>query len=249
MPASNQLLQGIKAILRTRRITYRVLAHKLEVSEATVKRDLSRGGFSLRRFDEICRVLQIGVGDLIQPPGLRSLVTELTEAQERSLVANPKLLVVTYLLSNDWRFQEILSAFQMTDNELVSLLIKLDELHIIEYHPPQRVRKLTARNFSWRKDGPVHAFFIRRFAPEFFAAPFAGAGEAFRFIAGSLSPASVTQFRSAMEQLAVQFERLAREDARLPHDERQATCAILAVREWQIYDFAQLRRREARAGR
>jgi len=246
MPASAQLMQGIKAVLRTRRITYRQLSHKLGVSEATVKRDLSRGGFSLRRLDAICRALQIGVGELVQPPVLRSLVTELTEAQEHTLVANPRLLVVAYLVSNDWRFRDILSAFQVSDNELVSLLIKLDELRILEFHPPQRIRKLTARNFTWRKDGPVHAFFIRKFAPEFFAAPFGGAGEAFRFIAGSLSSESVAQFRAAMEQLAVQFERLARDDARLPHDQRQATWAVLAVREWQIYEFAQMRRREAR---
>lgn len=244
MPASMQLLQGIKTILRTRRITYRALAEKLGVSEATVKRDLSRGGFSLRRFDEICRVLQVGIGELVQSPGLPTLVTELTEAQERVLVANPRLLVITYLVSNDWRFQDIVSAFQINENELVSLLLELDELKILEFHPPQRIRKLTARNFSWRKDGPVHAFFIRKFAPEFFAAPFSGPGEAFRFIAGSLSPDSVAQFRASMEQLAVQFERLAREDARLPHEQREATCAILAVRALQLYDFAQLRRRE-----
>ena len=243
MTASAQLLQGIKTILRTRRITYRALAQKLGVSEATVKRDLSRGGFSLRRFDEMCRVLQINVGDLVQSPGLPSLVTEFTEAQERALVASPKLLVVTYLVSNDWRFQDIVSAFQMDENELVSLLLKLDELKILEFHPPQRVRKLTARNFSWRKDGPVHAFFIRRFAPEFFAAPFSGPGEGFRFIAGSLSKESMGRFSTSMEQLAAQFERLAREDARLPHDQRQAACAIIAVREWQFYDFVQLRRR------
>jgi DNA-binding Xre family transcriptional regulator len=245
MAASNQLLQGIKSILRSRNITYKALSKKLGVSEATVKRDLSRGGFSLRRLDEICKALQLGVSDLIQPPNLRSLVTELSESQERALVADPRMLVVTYLLTNDWRFQEIVSAFQLSDNELVSILLKLDELRIVEFRPPHRVKKLTARNFSWRKDGPVHAFFMKRFVPEFFASAFGGAGEAFRFIGGSLSAESAAQFRTSMEQLAVQFERLAREDARLPHDQRHATCAILAVREWHFYEFADLKRRAA----
>jgi DNA-binding Xre family transcriptional regulator len=124
MAASNQLLQGIKSILRSRNITYKALSKKLGVSEATVKRDLSRGGFSLRRLDEICKALQLGVSDLIQPPNLRSLVTELSESQERALVADPRMLVVTYLLTNDWRFQEIVSAFQLSDNELVSILLE-----------------------------------------------------------------------------------------------------------------------------
>ena len=103
-------------------------------------------------------------------------MTELSEAQELALVSQPKNFVVTYLLVNDWKFRDITEAFRMDENELIEILLRLDQLKIIDYRPPHRVRKLTARNFAWRKDGPVHSFFVTRFVPEFFQSAFDGVG-------------------------------------------------------------------------
>jgi transcriptional regulator with XRE-family HTH domain len=177
MSAARALLSGIKAALRMRGLTYRQLADLIGVSHATVKRDLSRGRFSLRRLDQICGALGLSLNDLTQPPEALDLVTQLSEAQELALINQPKVLVVTYLLVNDWQFREIVGAFQMEENELIDILLRLDRLRIIEYRPPYRVRKLTARNFSWRKDGPVHGFFVTRFVPEFFQSAFDGSGD------------------------------------------------------------------------
>src|SRR5580700_9164836 len=105
--ASSILINGIKAALRARELTYRDLGGLIDVSEATVKRDLSRGGFSLRRFDQICSALGLTLADVTQAPEARDLVTQLSEEQEAALAGNPKILVVTYLLVNDWKFGEI----------------------------------------------------------------------------------------------------------------------------------------------
>ena len=242
MAASQALLQGLKQVLRRRRITYRQLADQIDVSEATIKRDLSRGRFSLRRLDQICAALEISLPELWEPPDDLGALTQMSEAQERALASEPKILVVTYLILNDWKFEDITTAFQMTDNDLVSILLRLDQLKIIDYRPPRTMRKLTARNFSWRKDGPVHAFFVNRFAPEFFQSTFEGLGDAFRFVSGALSPASLLQFKSALEQLAEQFEELARHDARLPLQQRNSCSAIMAVRDWEFSEFTRLRR-------
>jgi len=98
-------------------------------------------------------------------------------------------LVVTYLVVNDWKMSEIVNAFQLDHSELAVLLTKLDRLRIIDYRPPVRIKKLTGRNFEWRKDGPVHAYFIERVCPEFFKSHFETAGDEFRFVAGMLSEA------------------------------------------------------------
>jgi DNA-binding Xre family transcriptional regulator len=236
------VLAGIKAVLRSRKQTYRQLARQIGVSEATVKRDLSRGTFSLRRLDQICAALGLTLNELTQVNLGADLVTQLSEAQEVALVGNPKILLVTYLLANDWKFADIVSAFQMDDNELVNILLRLDRLKIIDYRPPHRVRKLTSRNFSWRKDGPVHKFFVTRFVPEYFHSGFEERGDAFRFVGGTLSPESLTQFGSSLERLAVEFEELARRDARLPLARRNGCSAILAVRSWEFSEFTRLRR-------
>jgi transcriptional regulator with XRE-family HTH domain len=240
--ATAPLLRAIKLTLRTRGLTYRKLAELLSVSEATVKRDLSKGQFSLKRLDQICGALGVTLNDLMQPPEGQELVTQLSEAQEIALISQPKYFVVTYLLVNDWKFKEITEAFRMDENELIEILLRLDQLRIIEYRPPHRVRKLTARNFAWRKDGPVQKFFVTRFVPEFFQSTFERPGDAFRFVAGTLSSGSLSQFKASLERLAVEFEELARVDARLPLTDRDGCSAILAIRAWEFSEFTRLRR-------
>ena len=114
MSARLALLNGIKGALRARKVTYRELAQSIGVSEATIKRDLSRGGFSLLRLDEICSSLGLTLNDLTQRPEAAEVITELSDSQERALVSDPKVLLVTYLLVNDWKFQDIVSTLNWT---------------------------------------------------------------------------------------------------------------------------------------
>jgi hypothetical protein len=96
--------------------------------------------FSLARLDQICDALEITLTDLMQAPSGTEVVTELAETQESALVSAPKVLVVMCLLVNDWKFQHIIAALQMEENELVNILLRLDRLRIIDYRPPRPVR-------------------------------------------------------------------------------------------------------------
>lgn len=235
------LVQGIKLRLKTQGLSYRELAQLLNISEPTVKRDLARGNFSLQRLDRICDALGVSVADLVQPPETAAL-TELSEVQEHALATNPRALVVTYLIVNDWTFDEIVSTFQLDDSQLVSLLLKLDELRIVDFRPPKRMRKLTARNFSWRKDGAVQEFFMRRVMPEFFDARFDAQGDDFRFVGGLLSDSSMLRLQASIRRFAAEFDQLSHQDARLPLEERHSCSAILALRFWEFSEFSKLRR-------
>ncbi|MBD8871314.1 helix-turn-helix transcriptional regulator [Rhodanobacter sp. DHB23] len=246
MSASAILVQAIRGELRHRGMTYRELAARLGVSEPTIKRDLSRGGFSLQRLDGICELLGLSLEDLIRNErSAPAAVTELSRKQESALVADPKLLLTTYLILNNWRFDEIRATFRVDENELVSLLLKLDALEIIDYRPPTRIRKLTARNFSWRKDGPVHRYFVARVLPEFFDESFGGASDAFHFVGATLSEGSRLRLQASMARLIEEFEQLARADARLPLSARDGCGALIAFRRWEFSEFTHLRRRRA----
>lgn len=246
MSASAILVQAIRAELRRRAMTYRELAAQLGVSEPTIKRDLSRGGFSLQRLDRICELLGMTLEDLFKSDqSAGTAITQLSRKQESSLVANPKLLLTTYLILNNWRFSEIMSTFKIDENELVSLLLELDALKIIEYRPPYRIKKLTARNFSWQKDGPVHRYFIARILPEFFDARFDGAGNVFHFVGATLSEGSRARMEASITRLIEEFEQLARMDSRLSLDARNGCCAVIALRKWEFSEFTRLRRSPA----
>lgn len=246
MSAATSIVQGIRSALRQRRMTYRELAVTVGVSEPTIKRDMSRGDFSLSRLDRICDALQLSLSDLAQSPAsATTLLTQLSEHQERALVRDPRLLVVTYLLVNDWKWSEVTSTFQLDDNELISVLLRLDELGIVDYRPPRRIRRLTARNFAWRKDGPVHDFFLNRVAPEFLRSHFDAPTDELRFIGGLLSQSSLAQMKAAIERLAQEFEEYARRDARLPLEAKNGCSALLAMRQWEFSEFTRLRRKRS----
>jgi len=243
MSAATSIVQAIRAALRQRRMTYRELAAALGVSEPTVKRDLGRGDFSLSRLDRICDVLELSLTDLAQNQITgATLLTQLSAQQERALVRDPRLLVVTYLVVNDWKWSDVTATFQLDDNALVSVLLRLDELGIVDYRPPRRIRKLTARNFTWRKDGPVHEFFLNRIAPEFLRARFDAPTDELRFIGGMLSAASLMQMKAAVGRLAQEFEEYARRDARLALDAKDGCSVLLAMRQWEFSEFTRLRR-------
>jgi transcriptional regulator with XRE-family HTH domain len=242
MANSKTLITNLKAVLKTRGITYRELAKRLDVSEPTVKRDLSRGGFSLQRLDEICEAIGINLEELVQPPAPGAPLTQLSDEQERAIVSRPKLLLVAYLTANDWRFQEIVSTFQIGESELIDILLKLERLGIAEFTPPNRIRKLTARNFSWREDGPVHEFFLKRVVPEFFGGRFEGPGDELRFFGGLLTAESLKKFKAGIDRLVTEFEGLAHHDARRPLAERDSCSAILSLRAWEFSEFNKLRR-------
>ncbi|MFC6351444.1 MULTISPECIES: helix-turn-helix domain-containing protein [Stenotrophomonas] len=243
MSGSKLILRGIRELLRARGMTYRDLAAQLGVSEPTVKRDLSRGNFSLGRLDRICEVLGVGMEELIRGDGQGPvLLTELSDVQEQELIADARLLLITYLVLNDWKFAEIIAAFHIDENELVSLLLRLDAMRLVDYRPPNRIRKLTARNFSWRKDGSVHRFFIEHILPEFFAARFDAPTDGFHFMGGSLSDGSMRYIAAEMSRLAREFDALARQDAALPLEARSGCSAVFALRSWEYSAFTRLRR-------
>jgi len=243
MSGSKLILRGIRKLLRARGMTYRELALNLGVSEPTVKRDLSRGNFSLGRLDRICEILGVGVDELIQNSfESTNLLTELSDVQEIGLISEPRLLLTTYLVLSDWKFNEILAAFRFGENELVSLLLTLDGMGLVDYRPPDRIRKRTARNFSWRKDGPVHRFFIERILPEFFAANFDTTAAGFHFMGGALSDSSMRYMAAELSRLAREFDALSRQDATLPLEDRNGCSAVLALRNWEFSEFTKLRR-------
>lgn len=237
------LVDAIKRRLRAQGITYLALARRLGLSEPTVKRDLARGDFSLKRLDRICDVLGVTLTELAnEPSGAEERVTKLTDSQERALTAEPRLLLITYLLVNRWSLDEITRAIEVTENELIKAVLALDAIGIVRFRPPRGVQLRTARNFSWRKDGPVHGFFLKRVAPDYFASRFDGAGDDFNFVAGSLSAASQTRLKAALNNLTIEFEELARQDARLPVSQRHGCAAILAMRDWRFSEFARYRK-------
>ena len=238
------LVTELKRYLKAQGLTYAALGKALGLSESSVKRMFARQSFSLQRLEQICNLLGLEIGDLVVLMNeRREFVTELTPEQEDALLADPKQLLMTYLLINGWPLAAITATFAIDDAEAERLLIRLHRAHIIELLPFNRVKLLTARNFTWRKNGPVQRFFTREVQREFLDSTFAGPGEQLRFVAGLLSRASLAQLTQSIDRLAREFDELVRHDAALPLSERHSCSAVFALRPWEFSMFAALRRK------
>jgi DNA-binding Xre family transcriptional regulator len=237
------LITQLKRYLKARGMTYAELAVEVGLSESSIKRMFSRQSFTLERLEQICSVVGLEISDLVELVNAqRPYVTELTPAQEETLLTEPKLLLMTYLLINGWQLDEIIAKYAIGEREAESLLIRLHRARIIELLPFNRVKLLTARNFTWRKNGPVQRFFASQVQREFLDSTFTGSGEHLRFMGGMLSQTSLTQMQQAIERLSSEFDELSRRDSSLPLAERHGCSAVFAIRPWEFSMFARLRR-------
>lgn len=243
MAQTESLTLALKQSLKEQGQTYADLAAGINLSEASIKRLFSEQSFSLKRLDEICDWLNIEISDLVRKAESNlDTISELTREQEKELAADTKLLMVATLVTNHWQFSEILQHFTLQETELIRLLAKLDKLHMIQLLPGNRVKLLTAKNFSWRKDGPVQNFFYKNVQTEFFKSKFDQEDEYMRFMVGMLSVESKQRFQKSLNKLSREFEELSREDAKLPLDERFGVSLVLASRPWDLPIFDPFRK-------
>lgn len=71
----------------------------------------------------------------------------LSEAQEKELVSDEKLLLVAVCL-NQWEIADIVRAYRLSEAECIQCLVKLDRLRLITLLPGNRIRLNVARDFA-----------------------------------------------------------------------------------------------------
>ena len=243
MSQPNELVDALKRALRRQGLSYAKVAQRLGVSESTIKRAFARGNFTLQRMADICAVANTDIGHLAAlAEEKRRDLEQLTEEQERDLVSDPKLLLMAFLLLNDWKVEDILESYTIEELESIRLLARLDRAGIIDLMPGNRVRMRLSRRFGWRRRGPIQRVFEKRVQTEFFASRFDQPGELRLVFHGMLSEQSIYGLHQRLEVLFEEFETRAREDRNLPAAQRLGTSAVLALRPWHLSLFDELRR-------
>jgi DNA-binding Xre family transcriptional regulator len=244
MTDAAKIVAALKKSLKTRGVTYAQLARELDLSEASVKRVFSDGSFTLKRLEQICRILELDLHELTRISRAQTAPAgELTPDQETALAQDPRLLTVFHLLLNDYSLKDICREYEISETEGFRLINQLDRLGLIELRPNNAVRLRVSRRLSWRADGPLRALYDKRIAGEFLDMPFSGAAESLRFEAKELSAASLAVMRRKIERLAAEFNELAEIDAALPPGEKQNCAMLLAIRPWVFSLVSALKRR------
>ena len=243
MAETSRIHAEMKRCLREAGRTYADVARHLSLSEASVKRLFAQESLSVRRLEQVCELAGTSFAELVaRMESQREYLTALTHEQEKALVSNPKLLLQMYMLLSGAGPFDICESFRVSRSEAQRLLVRLDRLAIIELRPLNRIKLLTARNFSWRPGGPVERLFREQVQVEFLDSDFTGSEESQRFVSGLVSRATLDRLRQGIDDLAREFEEGVRHDANLPREDRIACSSVMAVRPWEPSFFAGLRR-------
>lgn len=243
------LVQAIKAELKAQGLTYAALARSLGMSESSIKRMLSRGDMSLSRVDAICAALRIEFAELSRRVvEAQPSQHELTLAQERAVVGNPKLLLMAICCLSQWTFEQVVSTYRLTEAEAVKLLTQLDRLGVIELRPLNRYRLNVAKTFRWQPHGPVMAYFRAHVVQDYFSGSFAGDGERLTLVHGQISPGLAQLFNDRLQRVAQDFAQQHLADQKLPSSMKRPYTLVLGMRSWWFGAFRALLREPQATG-
>jgi len=242
MPQPSPIVQELKRVLKERELTYAEVAHALGLSVASVKRLFSTGAFSLTRIEAICQLAKLELSELAERARNRATsTTKLSLAQEKEVVADPRLFLITWLVLNRTPFEHIVREYDLPERDVVRYLIRLDRLRIIDLLPGNRVKLLVDRHFTWRADGPVQAYLFDRLLREFFAARFENPADEFYFHGGTVSEAAFAALKRAVRHAAAECVEIIERDRGTPA-KRSGAAFVVALRPWDYSGFSRFRR-------
>jgi transcriptional regulator with XRE-family HTH domain len=243
MSTTTDLVTALKKELKAAKMTYADLALALGMAESSVKRMLSKGDMSLSRIDEICRALRLDFADLArQVVDAQPLLAELTQEQERAVVADKKLLLVAICVLSQWTLEQIVASYRLSMAEGFKYMAQLDRIGIIELRPLNRYRLKLAKAFRWRPHGPVMEYFRENAVLDYFSGGFDQPGEGLLLVHGSISRSLATSFLERMQRVAQDFAQQHLADQKLPEKEREGYTLLLAMRSWEFAEFGNLRK-------
>ena len=204
---------------------------------------LARGDMSLSRIDAICRALRLDFADLARSVAdSQPLLAELTQAQEKAVVADKKLLLVAICVLSQWTLEQITSSYRVSEAEVIKALAQLDRIGIIELRPLNRYRLKLAKTFRWRPHGAVMNYFREHALLDYFSGGFNGNGEGLLLVHGSVSRSLAPAFVERMQAVAQDFAQQHLADQKLAEKDREGYTLLLAMRSWEFEAFAAMRR-------
>lgn len=243
MSTTADLVIALKQELKTAHMTYADLAQALGLAESSVKRMLSRGDMPLSRIDAICRALKLDFADLARcVADAQPLLAQLTQAQERAVVADKKLLLVAICVLSQWTLEQIVTSYRLSEAEATQYLAQLDRIGIIELRPLSRYSLKLAKAFRWRPHGPVMSYFRENALLDYFSGGFDGPGEGLLLVHGTVSRSLAPVFVERLQRVAQDFSQQHLADQKLPEAAREGYTLLLGMRRWEFEAFAALRR-------
>ncbi len=240
---STKVIEALKQCLKQANLSYADVAKRLDVSEAAIKRNFSIKKFSLERIIEICDLMNMELADVLKHMDESSRHSKtLTIKQEQALVDNPELLLVAFLLFSRVMPAEIVDTYDLSEQKLQHLLIKLERLEIIRQLPDERIKILIKNEIPWINNGPLDRFMQKNVEREFFLSDFESQGELKLILNNIISLESISHLQNKMKLLAQEFNHVSFQDNESSGRTRYGASMVLAIRPWELSLFKKYKR-------
>ncbi|KTD35073.1 hypothetical protein Lnau_1963 [Legionella nautarum] len=243
MTQLDDLFEILKKQLRAQGFTYKLLAEKLNLSEASVKRMFTQQDINLSRLEAICSCLSLSLSEVfaILEKGKKRIL-HLSKSQEKELVSELELLLVAICILNHWTFTDILQYYSISEHALIQHAARLDRMKFIELQPGNRFKRLIDPDFHWIPDGPIQRFFQEKIQNDFFSSNFENPSELYLVRSGMLSEQDNLLFQQLLNKAANEFVKLCRDTVDIPIEKRHGTALVIAMRPWVPPIFDRLKR-------
>lgn len=236
MSETTKLVNGLKAELKAKGLTYKDLADKLQISEPSVKRLFADESFSLERFAKACEAIGTSIAEI-----LRNLqqnedreAADLTPEQEELLAADSTLFLAFHRLLNGSSVEQTSEQLKIDSAQMTRLLVALDKMGVIELHPNNSIRFKTPRLIKWDNAGPLMAAYGTRIQGLYFKEGFHGPHSHNRFLSGPLSEAIVISVADRLQKLTREIEDMWEWDLRSKNEQKRVKYGVLlSCKPWQ----------------
>ena len=247
MAQSQLLVKALKQLLKSYNLTYRMVAKHLGLSEASVKRMFAHSQMTLERVDAICDLMGIELVDIFQKmQQMSTRISQLTFEQEKKIVSDRKLCLITVSVINHWTLAEILNYYHLTELECIRYLAELDKIRLIELLPKNKIKLLISPGFQWIPNGPIQKFFQQYALAEYIDSNFQSKNEEMICQIGMLTAESSAMMRKKLRHLAQEFVSLSEQDASEPLNKRFGSVCFILTRPWATTIFNEFIRPEAK---
>jgi transcriptional regulator with XRE-family HTH domain len=236
MSQIDSFLAALKLALKEKSLTYRDIAKGLKLSESTIKRILTNKSISLKRLEDICRIADINIAELIKSVETVSgdRVYIFSDLQEQAFAQNHRLLQFYFLLRDGKTSKQILNEYEILESESQKFLHILDKLGLIELHVLDRVKLKVKGHFKFRQNGPIARDLFLQAKLGFLDYNFKQE-DYLRFSVVKASPSLLAKYKTKAENLFIEIQEEAQFEA--------AHCVngtdvgfLIAQRPWQ-YSF------------
>ena len=215
MSEKKRIVEAMKHRMKTQGVTYAKMAERIGVSEATIKRYLSSGRFTLDTLDAMCGVLQVSLEELLVEYGEQSGASwsRFSLAQEKVLAENELLFAIFYTLGGGYDFTGIMAHFEIGETALIRQLVELDRLELIDYRSNDNIRLCKPTDTQWIPSGPLWKKYTQQGVAEFFSSEFSEENEYLKVSVGPISPETAAVIRRRLVRLDKEIQEfMATED-------------------------------------